>query len=253
MHRWRWLIHIVLKSLVYRQGRSLLLLGVLAMAASLVTSLGIVSSSMGLRVAEEVRKYGANLVILPAAARMEVGSGGLDFGTIAEPAYLLQEELLRVVGKDGVTEYSLHLRGHLKAGGQEMPAEGVDFTVIRRLYPWWQLQGEWPGAGEAVVGLDLAARLKMKATASVRSVVPERVSSEWPEWSVPVAKRTNFSLSLLQTCRRRLGLVPESARRVCWRRPAESRWHRELPGSRGFSPAAWYGRCVRLPGPARGC
>jgi len=57
MHRWRWLIHIILKSLAYRQGRSLLLLGVLAMAASLVTALGIVSSSMGERVADEVRKY----------------------------------------------------------------------------------------------------------------------------------------------------------------------------------------------------
>jgi putative ABC transport system permease protein len=163
MHRWRWLIHIVLKSLAYRQGRSLLLLGVLAMAASLVTSLGIVSSAMGLRVAEEVRKYGANLVIMPSAARMEVGSGGLDFGAIAEPAYLDQEELLRVIGREGITEYSLHLRGHLKAGGQEMPAEGVDFAVIRRLYPWWQLQGEWPGAGDAIIGSDLATRLKLKA------------------------------------------------------------------------------------------
>jgi len=162
MLRWRWLVHIVLKSLAYRQGRSLLLLGVLAMAASLVTSLGIVSSAMGLRVTEEVRKYGANLVVLPAAARIEVGSGGLDFGTITEPAYLPQDALQQVVGNEGVTDCSLHLRGHLKAGALEMPAEGVDFAVIRRLYPWWQLQGGWPVADEAVIGIDLAARLKLK-------------------------------------------------------------------------------------------
>src|SRR6185369_4103840 len=170
MHRWRWLIHIVLKSLAYRQGRSLLLLGVLAMAASLVTSLGIVSSAMGLRVAEEVRKYGANLVVLPAAARLEVGSGGLDFGTVAEPAYLSQEELLRVVDREGIRDCSLHLRGHLSAGGQELPAEGVDFTTIRRLYPWWQLRGGWPDADEAVIGIDLAARLKLKAGDRIRAV-----------------------------------------------------------------------------------
>lgn len=163
MHRWRWLIHIVLKSLAYRRGRSLLLLGVLAMAASLVTALGIVSSSMGLRVAEEVRKYGANLVIHPAAARLEVGSGGLNFGSIAEPAYLPQDELLRLVAREGITEYSLHLRGHLRAAGMELPVEGVDFTFIRRLYPWWQIQGEWPLAAEAVIGTDLAARHKLKA------------------------------------------------------------------------------------------
>jgi len=169
MHSWRWLIHIVLKSLAYRRGRSLLLLGVLAMAASLATALGIVSSSMGQRVAEEVRKYGANLVIVPVAARLEVGSGGLNFGSIVEPAYLPQEELLRVVAREGITDYSLHLRGHLRAGGVEMPAEGVDFTFIRRLYPWWQLQGAWPVAAEAVIGTDLAARLKLKAGDRIRA------------------------------------------------------------------------------------
>ena len=40
----------------------------LAMASSLATALGIVSYSMGKRVAEEVRKYGANLVIIPETA-----------------------------------------------------------------------------------------------------------------------------------------------------------------------------------------
>lgn len=169
MHRWRWFAHIVLKSLAFRQGRSLLLLGVLAMAASLVTSLGIVSAGMGQRVAAEVRKYGANLVVVPVTARMEVGSGGLDFGAIAEPAYLAQDELLRVVGTEGVTDYSLHLRGLLKAGSVTIPAEGVDFTVIRRLYPWWQLQGQWPAADEAVIGIDLAERLKLKAGDSIRA------------------------------------------------------------------------------------
>lgn len=169
MHRWRWLMHIVMKSLVYRQGRSLLLLGVLAMAASLVTSLGMVSSSMGMRVAEEVRRYGANLVVSPEAARMEVGSGGLDFGAIAEPAYLPQLELLRVLGAEGIAECSLHLNGYLRAEGVDIPAEGVDFTAIRRLYPWWQLQGGWPSAGEAVIGIDLAKRLKLKAGDLIRA------------------------------------------------------------------------------------
>jgi putative ABC transport system permease protein len=162
MLRWRWFMHFVLKSLTHRQGRSLLLLGVLAMAASLVTSLGIVSSAMGVRVAEEVRKYGANLVVSPDAAPLEVGSGGLDFGVIAEPAYLPQADLLRVAGEEGIADCSLHLRGYLRAGGVDVHAEGVDFTTIRRLYPWWQIQGEWPGADGAVVGVDLAARLGVK-------------------------------------------------------------------------------------------
>ena len=84
MNRRRWLLHLVLRALAHRRGRTVLLLAVLAMASSLATALGIVSYSMGKRVAEEVRKYGANLVIIPESARLDVGSGGLNFGVVSE-------------------------------------------------------------------------------------------------------------------------------------------------------------------------
>ena len=170
MSKRRWLMHVVLKSIAYRRGRSLLLLGVLAMAASLVTSLGIVSSAMGARVAEEVRKYGANLIVVPVAAPLEVGSGALDFGAIAEPAYLAQAELLQAVAAEEIKDCSFHLQGSVQISGVAVPAQGVEFTVIRRLYPWWQLQGEWPSAGEAVIGSDLAARLKLQRGDSIHVV-----------------------------------------------------------------------------------
>lgn len=165
MTRKKWLFHIVLKSLAYRKGRSLLLLAVLAMASSLVTSLGIVSDSMGKRVAEEIRRYGANLVIIPEEARLDIGSGGLNFGGIAEPAYLSQDSVLALLAahREAIAGHSLHLKGYLKNGALDLPAEGVNFAEIRSLFPWWQLRGSWPADGEAVVGTDLAARFSLKA------------------------------------------------------------------------------------------
>ncbi len=156
-----WLLHLVATSLAYRKGRSLLLLGVLTMAASLVTSLGIVSTSMGKRVATELRNYGANLVITADAPRLEVGSGGLDFGTIADPAYLSQQQVQQVLQQSGsmIADYSSHLRGTLQLNGSGVPVEGVNFAEIRRLFPWWQLHGRWPLQGEAVLGSDLAEAL----------------------------------------------------------------------------------------------
>lgn len=164
MNRRRWLIHIVLRSIGFRKGRSLLLLAVLAMASSLVTSLGMVSLTMEERVAEEVRRYGANLVLLPEAARMDVGSGGLSFGAIAEPAFLSQEsaESLMTRHQSEVLDYSLHLQGVLKSDERDLPAEGVRFADIRRMFPWWNLQGRWPEGDEAVVGADLARELRLK-------------------------------------------------------------------------------------------
>ena len=164
MNRRRWLIHLVLRALAHRKGRTLLLLAVLAMASSLATALGIVSSSMGKRVAEEVRKYGANLIVIPESARLDIGSGGLNFGAVSEPAYLQQRPVAEALAKSGLkAEVSFHLRGALHLKDADIMVEGVNFADIRRLFPWWQLKGNWPAAGETVVGSDLASRLKLKA------------------------------------------------------------------------------------------
>ena len=163
MQRRRWLFNMLLKALAHRTGRTLLLLAVLAMASSLATALCIVSVSMGKRVAEEVRKYGANMVIIPKASRLDVGSGGLNFGSIAEPAYLKQVDVEDALSRSGLqAERSFHLRGALHWKNADLMVEGVNFADIRRLFPWWQLRGAWPAAHEAVVGLDLASRLKLK-------------------------------------------------------------------------------------------
>jgi len=163
MNRRRWLFHLVLRALAHRKGRTVLLLAVLAMASSLATALGIVSFSMGKRVAEEVRKYGANVVIIPESARLDVGSGGLNFGVIAEPAYLKQREVeVALARNDLKAERSFHLRGTLQYKNADIMVEGVNFADIRRLFPWWQLKGSWPAAGETVVGNDLATRFGLK-------------------------------------------------------------------------------------------
>src|SRR5665647_1329915 len=163
MNRRRWLIHLVLRALAHRKGRTVLLLTVLAMASSLATALGIVSFSMEKRVAEEVRKYGANLIIIPESARLDIGSGGLNFGVVSEPTFLQQRQVEDTLAQSGLkAEHSFHLRGILQWKDADVMVEGVNFADIRRLFPWWQLKGVWPAAGETLVGNDLATRLKLK-------------------------------------------------------------------------------------------
>jgi putative ABC transport system permease protein len=162
MTKRRWLIHLVLRALAHRKGRTVLLLAVLAMASSLATALGIVSSSMEKRVAEEVRKYGANLIVIPESARLDIGSGGLNFGVVSEPAYLQQRLVEEALSRSGMkADRSFHLRGALHWKDSDLMVEGVNFADIRRLFPWWQIKGSWPIAGETVVGNDLATRLKL--------------------------------------------------------------------------------------------
>ena len=115
------------------------------------------------RVAEEVRKYGANLVVTPEAARLDIGSGGLNFGVVSEPAFLEQGQIDGALAQSGIkAEHSYHLRGSLRWKERDLMVEGVIFPDIRRLFPWWQVKGNWPGGGETVVGKDLATRYALK-------------------------------------------------------------------------------------------
>lgn len=136
---------------------------VLTMASSLVISLGMVTASMEKKIAEEIRRYGANLVIVPDSARMDVGSGGLDFGIIADPAYLDEQQVKDALLRERVpVDFSPSLRSTLALDGKSLAVEGVDFSAVRRIFPWWRINGSWPGAGGALVGSDVALRQSLK-------------------------------------------------------------------------------------------
>ena len=154
----------IIQSLAHRKGGTLLLVIVLAMASSLVTSLGIVSSSMESKIAEELRRYGANLVVTADTARIDVGSGGMNFGVISEPAYMEQGQVERALLQEaGVrADFSADLRGVLKLDGKDLAVHGVDFSAVRRLFPWWRLNGTWPEASGSLLGSDVALRTGIK-------------------------------------------------------------------------------------------
>ncbi|GAB7025263.1 ABC transporter permease [Geotalea toluenoxydans] len=164
MSRKRWFFHVVTRSLAHRKGGTLLLLLVLTMASSLVTALGIVSFSMEKKIAEEIRRYGANLVVVGDSAGMEVGSGGMNFGMIAEPAYVAQGQVEQALLQDRTVraDYSPSLRGTFNLKGRNVAADGVEFSAVRRLFPWWRVSGGWPQAHECLIGNDIALRHSVK-------------------------------------------------------------------------------------------
>ena len=175
MKRIPWLVHVVLASLRFRPGRTLLLLAVIAMASSLAVALGTVTFSMERRIAEEVRRYGANLLLMPDTARMDLGSGGLAFGSLTEPAYLDTADVERLLADLGgrVRDHSLHLRVTLLLEHAEVPAEGVRFNEVRRMLPWWEPVGSWPvREDEVIIGAGLARRFKLAPGARIELAGP---------------------------------------------------------------------------------
>lgn len=166
----KWLFHLVWRSLMYRKGRSLLLVLVLGLASALVAALAVISDAAGKQVAEEVRKYGANIVVVPNSGRVMVGTGGLSFGAVEAAAYLSEDQVRWALERrrDSLAGFVFFLKAVLPVKERDMAVQGADFEQIKRLFPWWQLAGRWPEPGEAMIGVDLARRLGIKTGDTVR-------------------------------------------------------------------------------------
>ena len=160
-----------------------------------------IALDVGDRMSRELKAFGANLVVVPRGASQPVRVGGTDFSALSVPAYLRAEDVLRV--KDnfwknnilafaplldapariavagGAEERRAILRGAWfdrpfrldgAPGGATDRPEGAGgpapTTGLRRMQPYWEVEGRWPdesgAADEALVGARLAAGLGLR-------------------------------------------------------------------------------------------
>lgn len=166
-----WFFHLVRKALTERRSRTLITVFALALAAALATSL--IGLSLGIRekLGKELRVYGANLLIVPREA--EVGSGGFNFGTVAEQSYLSEKEMLRLFAqfKGTVADYIFRLEGSGEIESKSISVVGVHFPQLRKVSGGWKIEGRWPrNSSEALVGLTLAESLRLEPGKAVGRV-----------------------------------------------------------------------------------
>jgi putative ABC transport system permease protein len=151
-----------------------MLLSIVLGSAVATAFLGIyreISSKMAL----ELRRYGANILLEPAA-----GEGAL----LAEQDL---PKIKQVFWKHNIVGFSPYLFAlvEVDANGKkerapltgtwferslDIPGEGQTVQGVKAIAPWWQVQGGWPGAeDEAVIGAALAKRLGVTAGKTVRA------------------------------------------------------------------------------------
>lgn len=180
-----------------RPGRTALTLLAIALGASLATALLAVSLGITDRMEKELKAFGANIEVLPKGQELQVEAGGMRYTVPAATGYLNEADLAALktifwrnnivgfapflsgpVGVNGRRavlvgtwfEKQVHIptatRTILLPGGQTRqvtPESGVFVTGMRRIAPWWKVEGAWVtqdqvGTG-ALVGTDLASRL----------------------------------------------------------------------------------------------
>jgi len=119
---------------------------------------------VGDKINRELRSYGANIVVYPADAAMDVRIGDQQIKPASPGSHLKESDLPKIKGifwGHNIVGFAPFLYVQADIDGRLTPVIGTyfdksihfgteDFTSgVEKLYPWWRVQGKWPRETEA--------------------------------------------------------------------------------------------------------
>ncbi|MCR4672691.1 MAG: ABC transporter permease [Lachnospiraceae bacterium] len=174
----------MIKGILTRQWKKMLMIGLtIALGASLATAMLSVMLDVGDKINQELKAYGANIIVSPQEASVIEDLYDVEGGDKATKAYLREDELSKVktiFWAFNIVDYSPFISTSVKLDdGSEVKLTGSWFnhhlelatgetldSGIRNMRSWWDIEdGDWideqgSGAeGECMVGTELAKKL----------------------------------------------------------------------------------------------
>lgn len=161
--RFRVAARFLMRSLDLRARSFLLALGSVAVGVS-VTAMSLdLKADIGRKMSREMRVYGPNLIVTPRGT-----------GAVLPPSApgVVRETLS---GVESEAAPLLYAAGRL--GGAGVPVTGVLFDSARALFPYWRVEGAWPGPGDddaCLIGARLAGRLNLAVGQTARLTIADQ-------------------------------------------------------------------------------
>jgi len=106
---------------------------------------------------EEMRAYGANLIVTPASATGK--SQGIDTATV--------RNVTALVGAGHSVKSAAYRYESVRINSAPYTIAGVDVKAVRALNRHWNVTGDWPGSDNVMVGRDVADALGVKVGSRV--------------------------------------------------------------------------------------
>lgn len=106
---------------------------------------------------EEMRAYGANLIVTPASATGK--SQGIDTATV--------RNMTALIGAGHSVKSAAYRYESVRINSAPYTIAGVDVKAVRALNRHWNVTGDWPGSGNVMVGRDVADALGVKVGSRV--------------------------------------------------------------------------------------
>jgi len=174
------LSRIVGRSLTRRRKRKLLGVAAVALGIAVTTAVATLSISVGDRVARELRSFGANISVTPAADSLTVAVGGVDYRPAGAGAFLPESSLVnlrKIFWRNNIMAFAPFLYAPATVESRRVVLIGSWFnhtlqvgrgevfqTGLEKLHPAWKVRGDWPadGSKQCLVGAALADNLNVK-------------------------------------------------------------------------------------------
>jgi len=153
------------KSFIKRKGSIAIALIAVIVGAAVPAAMFTVSMDVEENVNYEFRKFGANLLLVPRSDTIDIGIGGISFGSVTEQKYINETDISKIKTiswADNILGYAPSLYQVVNVNTarnneeQKVVLIGTWFkkdtlldsgkvfkTGMRKINPWWDVEGSW--------------------------------------------------------------------------------------------------------------
>ena len=176
------LSRILRQSLLREKRRRALAIFAVMLGTTALTAVATLELAVRDKVSRELRSFGANIAVTPAADGLPLSVGGIDYRPVASGSYLPEADLIKlkkIFWRHNIIAFAPLLYAPARIRGTSTVLMGAWFdrelevdpgsvftTGLRSLHPNWSVEGKWPEddmeSRECLVGRRLAQKLGVK-------------------------------------------------------------------------------------------
>ncbi|SHI48889.1 ABC transporter permease [Propionispora hippei] len=149
--KYRMYVILVVNALLRRRSRMLIALLAVAVGATIISGMITVYNEVPQQLGREFRAYGANLLLLP----------GQDQTVLPEATV---QEVGKLLNGYEIVGMAPFLYERVKINEKPVFTGGTNFSTLRKVSPYWQINGTWPEPGkqEILIGDEIAQQMGIK-------------------------------------------------------------------------------------------
>ncbi|RSX51375.1 ABC transporter permease [Bifidobacterium goeldii] len=145
----------MLFSAVFRR-RSRAMMAVVAslVGAATLFCLAMICIAVPQQMNEEMRAYGANLIVTPTSSTTSGDKAGIDSAMV--------EHTTEMVAAKGSEKHATYRYENVRVNAAPYVMAGVDAKQVKNLNHHWVIDGSWPSDGKVLIGRDIADAIGLK-------------------------------------------------------------------------------------------